>query len=261
MLPDINGLWIGSKLSKIERLCIRSFQDHGHRFVLYTYGDVGEVPPGTDVRDGNEIIPQALSLPFMSRGNIANFADWFRWELLRQRGGYWVDMDMVCLAPFDFEDPVIFGWQQDNVTAIGVLRFPSNHPVVVEMVDRSMNPNAHRAEDSSRRRLMKTARRLMGNNRARIQWAEAGGPNGFRAAIRARDLVSAGKPYTVFYPVHHTHFWSMFDETFADDTAFFKQTRAIHLWNEVGKRYFNWDKNATFAHNSLVEQLKRRHGV
>jgi hypothetical protein len=261
MLPDICGLWIGSSLSKIEQLCIRSFQDHGHRFTLYTYGDIGNVPPGTDVRDGNEILPKAESLPFIERGNIANFADWFRWEMLRTRGGYWVDMDMVCLAPFEFTEPVVFGWQQDNIPTTAVLRFPANHPAVVEMVDRSMNPNAHRAEDPTRRRIKKSVRRLLGNSRANISWAEAGGPNGFRTVIKTHDLARYGQPFTVFYPVFHTHFWSMFDETFAGDAAFFERTRAIHLWNEVGKKYFNWDKNGTFASNSLIEQLKRRHGV
>ena len=96
MLPEINGLWIGSSLSKIERLCIRSFQDHGHPFVLYTYGDIGNVPPGTIVRDGNEILPKSESEPFIARGNIANFADWFRWELLRTRGGYWAPFFSVA---------------------------------------------------------------------------------------------------------------------------------------------------------------------
>jgi hypothetical protein len=261
MLPHIAGLWIGPRLSAVERLCIRSFQAHGHNFVLYAYDDIADVPPGTEVRDANEVIPASETRPFIERGNIANFADWFRWELLRNKGGYWVDMDMVCLAPFDFSEPVIFGWQQDNVSATGVLRFPVGHPALDEMVDRSLHPNRIRSGDSKPRKLKKLVRKLLGNSRARISWAEAGGPNGFRSVIKSHDLTRFGQPYTVFYPVYHTQFWSMFDDTFADDTRFFKRTRAIHLWNEVGKRYFNWDKDATYHPNSLIEQLKRRYGI
>lgn len=261
MLPDVYGLWIGGSLSKIEQLCIRSFQDHGHRFVLFAYEQLGNIPAGTDVRDANEIIPRAESLPFIKRGNIANFADWFRWELLRTRGGYWVDMDMVCLAPFDFAEEVVFGWQQDSGPTTAVLRFPAGHPAIVEMVDRSVNPNRIRDEDTPRRKLKKSLRRILGNSQANISWSEAGGPDGFRTVIQKHDIAKFGKPYTVFYPVFHTHFWSMFDPTFANDLKFFSTTKAIHLWNEVGRKYFNWDKNATFHPDSLVEQLKRRHKV
>jgi hypothetical protein len=261
MLPEMCGLWIGPSLSKIEQLCIRSFQDHGHKFVLYAYEDIANVPPGTEVRDANELIPKAESIPFVKRGNLAAFADWFRWDLLRTRGGYWIDMDMVCLAPFDFTEEVIFGYQQDNIPAQGVLRFPPNHPAVIELVNRSMDPNRFQPEDSGRRKIKKVIRRMMGNSRARIDWAEAGGPIGFRTIVGKFDLAKFGVPYTVFYPVHNTQFWSMFDTTFANDEKFFAATKAIHLWNEVGRRYFKWDKNATFHEDSLVERLKRRHGV
>lgn len=261
MLPEVQGLWIGRSLSKVERLCIRSFQDHGHNFVLYAYDELENVPPGTDVRDANQVIPKQESTPFVERGNIANFADWFRWELLRAKGGYWVDMDMVCLAPFDFPEDVVFGWQQDSGPTTAVLRFPPNHPAVVEMVDRSINPNRFREEDTPRRKAKKTLRRILGNSPARIGWSEAGGPDGFRTVIARHELAKYGKPYIVFYPVFHTHFWSMFDDTFANEEKFFSVTRAIHLWNEVGRKYWNWDKNATFPQNSLIEKLKRRHNV
>ncbi len=43
MLPIIQSLWIGNPLSKLERLCIQSFIDHGHEFHLYTYATVGSL--------------------------------------------------------------------------------------------------------------------------------------------------------------------------------------------------------------------------
>lgn len=260
-LPEVCGLWIGSGLSKIEQLCIRSFQDHGHRFVLYTYDDIANVPSGTDVRDASGLVSRTDLQEFIRRGTMAGFSDWFRWTMLYKQGGYWVDMDMVCLAPFDFAADIVFGFQQDNIPAQGVLRFPMSHPAVAELVDRSMNPHRLRPEDGFRRRVKKTLKRLVGGSRAKISWAEGGGPIGFRHVATQHGLLKYGVPYTVFYPVHNTQFWSMFDETFAQDERFFAATRAIHLWNEVGRRYFNWDKNASFHPDSLIERLKRRHGV
>lgn len=261
MLPDVYGLWIGSNLSKIEQLCIRSFQDHGHHFVLYTYGELQNVPPGTEVRDGAAIVSRAELAPFQRGGTLAGFSDLFRWEMLRQHGGYWIDMDMVCLAPFDFSQDIIFGYQQDNIPAQGVLRFPPGHPAVIELTDRSRHPHRARPEDTTRRKARKALHRLLGHSAANISWAEGGGPIGFRHVAQQHDLLRHGLPYTVFYPVHNTHFWSMFDDTFAKDEQFFASTRAVHLWNEVGRRYFNWDKNGAFHPDSLIERLKRLHGV
>ena len=39
-----------------------------------------------------------------------------------------------------------------------------------------------------------------------------------------------------------------------------KDTYCIHLWNEMLRRN-NIDKNANFAPNSLIEQLKQKHGI
>ena len=53
----IQSLWIGEALSKMEQLSIKSFRDFGHEYHLYTYGTVKNIPEGTVVKDGNEIVP------------------------------------------------------------------------------------------------------------------------------------------------------------------------------------------------------------
>ena len=56
----IQGLWIGSELSTLERLSIASFLACGHQYVLYTCGYVAGVPGGTSIKDGNEILHKSL---------------------------------------------------------------------------------------------------------------------------------------------------------------------------------------------------------
>ena len=56
MLSPVQSLWVGPKLSELEILSIKSFQKVGHKFILYTYGKVKGIPPGTIVKDGNKII-------------------------------------------------------------------------------------------------------------------------------------------------------------------------------------------------------------
>ena len=47
-LPIVASLWIGGRLSFLEQVCLKSFVDHGHRTILYTYGAVAGVPDGVE---------------------------------------------------------------------------------------------------------------------------------------------------------------------------------------------------------------------
>ena len=55
-LPTVASLWIGGSLTWLEQLCLKSFVDHGHPTVLYTYGEVQGVPEGVVVKDGREVV-------------------------------------------------------------------------------------------------------------------------------------------------------------------------------------------------------------
>ena len=58
MKTDIfQSLWLGKRLSVMEQLSIRSFLDQGYSFHLYTYQDVENIPQGTTIRRGDEILP------------------------------------------------------------------------------------------------------------------------------------------------------------------------------------------------------------
>ena len=100
-LPIAQFLWIGSELSRLERLAIRSFLDHGHECHLYAYEDVGQVPAGTVLKDANEVIPRRHI--FATSKGYATFSDLFRWELLLRNGQLWIDTDVICLRPFAFD--------------------------------------------------------------------------------------------------------------------------------------------------------------
>ena len=52
----IQGLWIGTELSNLERLSIKSFIDNGHTYHLYVYNKIKNVPKRAIIMDANEII-------------------------------------------------------------------------------------------------------------------------------------------------------------------------------------------------------------
>ena len=56
MKNSVQSLWVGSELSELEILSIKSFQNVGHKFILYTYEKIKNIPPGTIIKDGNTIM-------------------------------------------------------------------------------------------------------------------------------------------------------------------------------------------------------------
>lgn len=257
-LPIIQSLWIGKSCSVIERLAMCSFIKSGHEFHLYTYDDVANIPEGVIIKDANTIISE--NNVFLSHNSYAHFADWFRWKMLNKIGGYWVDMDLICLKPFDFSDKIIFGKEQYNSASIGVLRFPKGHELTSYMVKRCENPNLIEVTDSIKVKARKLKRKiLMGNRISNTKWGEAGGPWGFKQALLKFGLWDAGKPYTYFYPVHSSHWKYIFDETFENDTALFFNTYAIHMWNEMINKDASFNRNGVFPAKSLFEHLKSKY--
>src|SRR5579871_677895 len=110
----VQSFWVGSGLSSMERLTICSYLKHGHGFHLYVYADLAGIPAGTTVLDAAEILPEAAIFRYPQGGSVAGFANFFRYKLLLERGGWWTDMDSVCLKPFDFADEFVFSSEMDQ---------------------------------------------------------------------------------------------------------------------------------------------------
>jgi hypothetical protein len=128
----VQSFWIGS-LTPMEKLCIRSFLANGHEFHLYTYGGVEGVPEGVVVKDANEILPE---LRVRQLPSLQQSADFFRVALLLARGGWWVDMDVVCLRPFDFSAVYVFGASVcDEIVQNCIMKAPPGSPIMRRWYD------------------------------------------------------------------------------------------------------------------------------
>lgn len=231
-LPVIQSLWIGNPLSKLEQLCIQSFLDHGHDFHLYTYGEIGNIPPGCVVKDGNEILP--VENMFLDKsGSCTGFSDWFRYEMLLKLGGFWVDMDVVCVRAFDFGDEFVFGKDSYKSVANGVIG--GRHPVLDALCECCRDYPKSMPFDSKISRKRKFKARLLRKGRNDATFGHVGGPIALTEAVKYYGIFDTAKPYTYFYPISWENYDSIFDETFANDSPFVKDTHAIHIWND-GRR-------------------------
>jgi len=114
----VNALWVGKSLSMIELLTLYSFTYHGHTVNLWTYnGLITPLPPDVIRKDANLIIPERDIFykkhldPIAGVGEKsigAPFSDLFRYKLLYEQGGWWIDMDVTCLKPLDISEPYFF---------------------------------------------------------------------------------------------------------------------------------------------------------
>ena len=119
----IQGLWVGPELSVMEQLSVSSFLRHGHQYHLYVYDDVKNIPAGTVIKDGNEILSASRIFQYKQQASYSGFSNFFRYKLLLERGGWWVDTDTVCLKPFDFSEEYVFSSEMGTGTGIYKQRY------------------------------------------------------------------------------------------------------------------------------------------
>ncbi len=131
----LQSLWLGKRLSVMEQLCIRSFLDQGYSFHLYTYQEVENIPQGTTVCQGEEILPADEIFRYRrgyGKGSYSAFSNCFRYKLLLERGGWWADLDVVCTRSLDFSDDHVVGYERvpDGSRRIGtaMIKAPAGQP-------------------------------------------------------------------------------------------------------------------------------------
>ena len=232
----VQALWVGSRLSSMEQLSICSFLRHGHPVHLYAFGPMANVPEGTTVRSAAEILPESEVFIYRrgpGKGSTAAFSDPFRYRLLLERGGWWTDLDMVCVRPLQFEDEHVYGCERtrDGGPAVNVALFraPAGSPIV--------------------RRCDERVRQI---DKSTAKWGHFG-------PVLTRNVLAEMKhpvkmlPPEYFYPIDYWHV-----EQFLCDTPLPAECHAIHLWNSQWL-YHGHDPDGRYPADSLYERLRREY--
>src|ERR1043165_6467761 len=119
-------------------LCLRSFIDHGHTFELYTFEADLRVPVGVTVRDAAELLGQEQFFVYedgLGKGSPSAFANLFRYKLLAERGGWWVDTDVLCLSGDIPAFAEFFAAEDDTVINVAILFFQPYHPLMIRCLE------------------------------------------------------------------------------------------------------------------------------
>jgi hypothetical protein len=246
MADPIHMLWIGPRLSALERLSIASFQAHGHRVRLFTYGDVEGIPAGVEHHDGREVLPAAQVFTHAAgfgKGSYAAFSDMFRYKLLLDHGGTWCEADVVCLQPFAFDGEYVAARERlapdaaspgapDRLSGC-VLKAPRNSRVMLECY-----AICTELDNSS------------------IEWGDVG-PALLTKRFARHRLEDHALAADAFCPVDS---WQARSLVAPGGQAPPAAAHSVHFWNEAW-RHGAMDKDAAYAPDCLFETLKRRYGV
>jgi hypothetical protein len=219
MAEIIQSLWIGRPLSLIEQLSITSFLGKGYEYHLYCYKKIEGIPHGVIVRDAAEILPASEIFYYprgAGRGSVAAFANLFRYKLLLERGGWWMDTDMVCLRRLDFAEPVVFAGQRvpgGTQATNSAIKLPQGHAV-----SRQCHEAASRED------------------RKKMSWGKTG-PFLLDRVVEENGLRQSVKAPEFFCPLDYWEWESLLagnpDSLARLMTA---ETRTVHLWHEQWRR-------------------------
>jgi hypothetical protein len=230
------SFWYGPELSPRERLCLASFVKQGKDFDLYVYDDSLSVPDGVSLKDASEIYPEEEVFTYQSgpgEGGIAVFADLFRYTLLRDRGGWWADTDVIYTGHEVPEDDSYFVQQHDSEVNIAVLRLPEGSDLAEECVEQIWS---------------------MGKDTVASSWGSSG-PELFTRVLENKGRIHEARPKPCAYPVSwreaHASYLSERREEVEDKV---EGSPFYHLWNENLRR-MGVQKNIAPPEGSYLDRL------
>lgn len=206
----VQTFWNG-RLSPYEVLCLKSFTSAGHEVDLYTYGLEGSYPQGVHVLDAAAVLPpkEYRTETKVFEGHPGPFSDHFRYKLLYELGGWWVDTDVILLGVLP-ESELYFAYQDEEWINNAVMFFPPRHRVMGECLERT--------------------KRL---RRRSVVWGSTG-PYLLTDVLDAKGLLGSASGRHECYPLGHDEIWDVMSwERCEDVRQKVDWSRFLHLWNAV----------------------------
>ena len=234
------SFWHGGALSPYELFCLKSFVDCGHAVDLYTYDADLVVPAGVRVCDAAELLGPDEIFVYQAegfgKGSPSAFSNLFRYKLLVEKGGWWIDTDVVCLSD---RIPVVeefFARQDTELVACGTMYFEPRHPVMMQCLEQA---------------------RTLGRA---VRWGDSG-PRLFTRVLAECGSIDRALPASVCYPTHYTQ---ALDALRPSKTAALspqlESALFLHVWSSM-LVYCGVQKTCLPPKGSLLRKWTDRHAV
>ncbi|NOD31416.1 hypothetical protein GS610_07700 [Ruegeria sp. HKCCD6228] len=260
--PTIASFWFGSDLSWLEQLCLQSFLDHGHRFVLYVAHEVKGIPAGVETRPASDVFwPPPFVVKAEDRQGVAVFSDIFRLHLMRQGEMIWVDLDAYCVRAFEFSTDFVFGRSRRGDFPTGVLRLPTRSATLEQMLEFVMSSNPSqpwRGRRLQRHNRERTARGERWGIEA-LPWASSG-PKAFGHFLRRTAEDRHAMAAETFYPLAQEELWKLHDPRIATNEIETEAVHSVHIYGHQKKLMANRMAGLPVS-GSYLDRLCKRHGI
>jgi hypothetical protein len=262
-LPTVATLWIGDRLSWFEQLSLKSFVDAGHETLLYSYGPIYNAPSGVTLRDARDVFPGDEIICHARTGSPAIHADLWRLHLMQQTDYIWIDTDVLCVRPFDFQSPFVFGLEKPHLICNAVMRLPSDSATLKGLMDFISDPYAIGAWLKPEQQ---TELQMLKDRGEPVHFSEQAwgltGPAALSHYLRETGEWEHVLPRTAFYPVSFKDRNKMLRSRFNIDKDFLTpDTYAVHMWARRMKPRLEEAENNRPRRGSYMDNALKKHGI
>ncbi|WP_029351437.1 hypothetical protein [Bosea sp. 117] len=234
--PPVHAFWIGAELGLISRTCLTSFVRVGHPVTLHGYQRPADLPTGIVFSDAARIVPPHRVTRHRATGSYALFANIFRYRLLEQCDGIYVDCDVFCLKPLEIDD-YLFGYEDETTLNTAILRLPKDSALLRSLNEVSDDPAPIPPwmPPELRAELRQKAEVGQPTLLEDLPWGVIG-PRALTWLAREHGVDRHALPVDVLYPVHYGAVDRLLDPELTVESLITPRTRCVHLFNEMLRR-------------------------
>jgi hypothetical protein len=210
--PTLCTFWAG-RASPYQTLCISSWVAHGFNVVVYTTDTDLKIPRGAEHRPAEDILDLGGHIHRYKNGFGAGspslHSNLFRYRLV-ERGGWWLDTDVVMLRADLPETDFFLARQayQDSL-GIGIMRLPARSPVICDAI-REIEAVIDKAE-----------------------WGQTG-PDLITRLVEKYGLAHKAYDRRTAYEIDYTEAIKLFDPDARGEVEDrVASSLFVHLWNEI----------------------------
>jgi hypothetical protein len=223
-----------------ERFCLKSFLDHGYEVDLYTYDENLAVPAGVRICDAAEFAGKDEVFVYQAegfgKGSPSPFSNFFRYKLLAEKGGWWIDSDVVCLSDRIPAVNEFFARQDDESVNGAILYFERGHPAMAQCLAHTIT---------------------LGRD---VKWGDTG-PLLLTRVLQECGCLERAVPASACYPVHYTRALDVLRPSSAAVLrSKIESSLFLHLWN-ASFVHAGVEKDCRPPKGSLLRILVDKHPV
>ena len=242
---EVRTFWTGPVLSYYEILSLKSLVATGARVFVYSYEKDLNVPDGVELVDADDILSGEVHEFRHANGDksLALHSDLFRYAALQRYGGWYADLDIICLKDKLPDAKTYFAFMADKLLNSAILKFTARSA----FMDTVMNEAWQTLPEAS----------AAYTDAARVSV----GPTLFTRMIYEHGMyhlvLQKSKAYELAY--HET--MAFFDPKRCEETmARLADSDFTHLWNEEW-RMIRIPKNFGPPKGSFLDAMFRRFDI